>query len=270
MPFFSRLKALLNQWVNQGYSWPALDVVLPGGRYLHLVGSIHMGTPNMAPLPARLIRKLHSCDALIVEADILTGDSPFNNVPWCDPLESRLSAEQLAEVEQVANEAGVAMRQLDALPFWQIALVLQAHQAQRLGLRPEYGIDWQLLNAAQQSGRKILELEGSDQQIALLNTLPDDGLPLLLDTLTHWRTNAHLLQVMISWWLQTPPASGNTSLPNTFGDQLYDVLMNQRNITWNAYLQQLPPGRYVVAVGALHLYGSGNLPELLQAKKNGQ
>ncbi|WP_226568834.1 TraB/GumN family protein [Mangrovibacter yixingensis] len=270
MPFFSRLKALFNQWVNQGYPWPALDVVLPGGRYLHLVGSIHMGTPNMAPLPAKLLHKLNSCDALIVEADILTGDSPFSHVPWCDPLESRLSAEQLADVENVANEVGVTMGQLDALPFWQIALVLQAHQAQRLGLRPEYGIDWQLLNAAQQSGRKILELEGSDQQIALLNTLPDDGLPLLLDTLTHWRTNAHLLQVMISWWLQAPPESSDTSLPNTFGEQLYDVLMNQRNMTWLDYLHKLPPGHYVVAVGALHLYGTGNLPELLQAKKNGQ
>ncbi|MDK7221569.1 hypothetical protein QP496_30790, partial [Klebsiella pneumoniae] len=25
----------------------------------------------------------------------------------------------------------------------------------------------------------------------------------------------------------------------------------------------LPPGRYVVAVGALHLYGEGNLPDML-------
>ncbi|MDN7205248.1 hypothetical protein QVL75_12625, partial [Klebsiella pneumoniae] len=24
-----------------------------------------------------------------------------------------------------------------------------------------------------------------------------------------------------------------------------------------------PPGRYVVAVGALHLYGEGNLPDML-------
>ncbi|WP_238339125.1 hypothetical protein, partial [Salmonella enterica] len=26
----------------------------------------------------------------------------------------------------------------------------------------------------------------------------------------------------------------------------------------------LPPGRYVVAVGALHLYGEGNLPQILK------
>jgi uncharacterized protein YbaP (TraB family) len=28
----------------------------------------------------------------------------------------------------------------------------------------------------------------------------------------------------------------------------------------------LPPGRYVVAVGALHLYGEGNLPDMLNKK----
>ncbi|MDK1224055.1 conjugal transfer protein TraB, partial [Cronobacter turicensis] len=35
--------------LRPGYPWPAVDITLPGGRYLHLVGSIHMGTADMAP-----------------------------------------------------------------------------------------------------------------------------------------------------------------------------------------------------------------------------
>ena len=264
MSLSSRLKQFLYQCITPGYTWPAIDIWLPGQRYLHLVGSIHMGTPNMAPLPGRLLKKLRRADALIVEADIRNGESPFSDTPWCDPLAQRLSSDKVADVEKLADEVGVMMGQLDALPFWQIALVLQAHQAQRLGLRPEYGIDWQLLQAAKQCACKVLELEGAGQQIALLHTLPDNGLPLLDDTLTHWRTNAQLLQRMVSWWLQTPPGGQDPTLPNTFGIQLYDVLMNQRNILWRDYLLALPPGRYVVAVGALHLYGEGNLPGLLR------
>jgi len=42
--------------------------------------------------------------------------------------------------------------------------------------------------------------------------------------------------------------------------------MDQRNRQWCQFLRQLPPGRYVVAVGALHLYGEGNLPGLLAQK----
>jgi uncharacterized protein YbaP (TraB family) len=53
-------------------------------------------------------------------------------------------------------------------------------------------------------------------------------------------------------------------LPSTFSESLYDVLMNARNQAWRETLHALPAGRYVVAVGALHLYGEGNLPSLLK------
>ena len=38
---------------------------------------------------------------------------------------------------------------------------------------------------------------------------------------------------------------------------------DERNLAWRETLLALPPGRYVVAVGALHLYGEGNLPDML-------
>ena len=97
-----------------------------------------------------------------------------------------------------------------------------------------------------------------------MRQLPEDGLLLLDDTLTHWHTNARLLQMMISWWLETPPTNGKLELPSTFSESLYDVLMHERNQAWRETLQALPAGRYVVAVGALHLYGEGNLPSLLK------
>ena len=86
----------------------------------------------------------------------------------------------------------------------------------------------------------------------------------VVDTLTHWHTNARLLQQMMSWWLNTPPQNNEITLPNTFSQSLYDVLMHQRNLAWRDKLRAMPPGRYVVAVGALHLYGEGNLPQMLR------
>ena len=69
---------------------------------------------------------------------------------------------------------------------------------------------------------------------------------------------------MIGWWLDAPPADGRLALPSTFSESLYDVLMNARNKAWRETLYALPAGEYVVAVGALHLYGEGNLPSLLK------
>ena len=79
-----------------------------------------------------------------------------------------------------------------------------------------------------------------------------------------WHTNARLLQQMMSWWLNAPPQNNDITLPNTFSQSLYDVLMHQRNLAWRDKLRAMPPGRYVVAVGALHLYGEGNLPQMLR------
>ncbi|RJT26304.1 TraB/GumN family protein [Buttiauxella izardii] len=264
MGLLSRITALFSSLSKPDYPWPALDIVLPGNRHLHLVGSIHMGTRDMAPLSGKLIDKLREADALIVEADITQGGSPFAQIEEEIPLEQRLSAEDWAQVVSLIQELDIPLSQIDNQPAWQIALVLQAHQAQRLGLRADYGIDFQMLEAAKAMAIPVIELEGAEHQIDILTRLPNGGMPLLTDTLTHWHTNARLLQMMISWWLESPPQSKNVALPNTFGDELYDVLMHQRNLEWQRFLQQLPAGRYVIAVGALHLYGKGNLPDLLK------
>jgi len=264
MSLLNQLQRLWHALRGSPYSWPALDVSLPGGRHLHLVGSIHMGTRDMAPLPARLIKKLRQADALIVEADISGSETPFSHLPVCPPLAERLSEKQLSELESRVNEQGLSLFRFDSQPLWQIAMVLQATQAQRLGLRPDYGIDYQLLTAARAVELPVQELEGANSQVDLLCQLPDGGMALLDDTLTHWHTNARLLQVMIGWWLQQPPSNGPGPLPNTFSQSLYDVLMVKRNEAWRDTLLALPPGRYVVAVGALHLYGEGNLPQMLK------
>lgn len=266
MGLLSRISALFSNLSNTHYPWPALDIVLPDDRHLHLVGSIHMGTQDMVPLCAKLMVKLRDADALIVEADISEGGSPFPQDPDELPLEQRLAADSWAQVVSLTRELGISLSQMDNQPAWQIALVLQAHQAQRLGLRAEYGVDFQLLKAAKTLAVPVIELEGAQHQVDLLTRLPDGGMPLLTDTLTHWHTNARLLQTMISWWLESPPPREKVLLPTTFGDELYDVLMHQRNLQWCHFLQQLPAGRYVVAVGALHLYGKGNLSELLKNK----
>lgn len=260
---FGKLASLLRKLSLTSYSWPAEDITL-GHSQLHMVGSIHMGTPDMVPLPAKLLTLLEHADALIVEADITSGASPFNKWEDCKPLAERLAEKQLSDLYRRCGEMSIDSEGIDSLPAWQIALMLQAQQAQRLGLNANCGIDYQLLKAAHMQQKKIVELEGPETQLALLNSLPENGVSLLEDTLTHWHTNARLLQTMISWWLESPPVSAQSNMPNTFNAALNDVLMLQRNQRWCQTLHNLPPGKYVVAVGALHLYGEGNLPTLLK------
>ncbi len=50
--------------------------------------------------------------------------------------------------------------------------MVQATQAQKLGLRAEYGIDYQLLQAAKQQHKPVIELEGAENQIASVAPAP--------------------------------------------------------------------------------------------------
>ena len=209
MDLLYRVKTLWAALRGNHYSWPAIDITLPGNRHFHLIGSIHMGSHDMAPLPTRLLKKLKNADALIVEADVSTSDTPFANLPACEALEERISEEQLQNLQHISQEMGISPSLFSTQPLWQIAMVLQATQAQKLGLRAEYGIDYQLLQAAKQQHKPVIELEGAENQIAMLLQLPDKGLALLDDTLTHWHTNARLLQQMMSWWLNAPPQNND-------------------------------------------------------------
>lgn len=261
-----RIAAFLGIISPQSYTYPALDIRLAGNRQLHLVGSIHMGTVDMSPLPARLTTRLRQADALIVEADITGSSSPFGHGEILPDLEQRLGDVQFQQLQVLCQELGADVASFNALPGWQVALMMQARQAQRLGLRAEYGIDYQLLQAAKTQQMPVIELEGAEEQLSMLEQLPEGGMALLHDTLEHWHTNARLLQTMVSWWLDAKPNATLETLPSTFSAELYDVLMHRRNRHWQQRLEALPPGNYVVAVGALHLFGEDNLPAMLQAR----
>lgn len=247
------------------YAYPAIDIQLANERQFHLVGSIHMGSQDMSPLPPELLQQLQHATALIVEADISSVGSPFGAMENEIPLSQRLETADYEQLQQICASLPLSEQSIDHLPAWQAALLLQAHQAQRLGLRPDYGIDYQLIIAAKSQGLPIIELEGQETQIALLQQLPQGGLRLLEDTIKHWHINARLLQTMIGWWLDRTPDALPPEMPATFSHEMADLLMNQRNRRWQKQLQALPAGHYVVAVGALHLYGDDNLPALLQA-----
>lgn len=133
MGLLNRIKMLWRAAVGSSYSWPAMDIVLPGERYLHLVGSIHMGTRDMAPPPAKLLKKIRQADALIVEADISGNETPFSNLPTYPPLAERLSDAQLSELEARAGELGLSVGLFDSQPLWQVAMVLQATRRRNWG-----------------------------------------------------------------------------------------------------------------------------------------
>lgn len=258
----------ITKWVGINtathYPYPAIDITLPNNIYLHLVGSIHMGTPTMSPLSEILINKIKQADAIIIEADISTETQPFDPHSFLrEPLNTRINDIFLTQIIEQCEKLQISFSQIDDKPLWQIALILQSTQAIQLGLQPQHGIDYQVIQSANEYQKPLIELEGIENQVALLLDFADDGQQLLQDTLKNWHENARTLQIMINWWLNYNSKEKPPHLPNTFSKAVFDILMERRNQNWAKILSQLPSGRYVITVGALHLFGEENLVDLL-------
>ena len=225
-----------------------------------------MGVPAMAPLPSGLRKALDECNALIVEADLTQGTLPAIASSSSGPtLQQQLTIEQWQQFEAACRECRLDTQILAQFPAWQVGLTLQQKQATLLGLRPEFGVDHQLLSLAHLANQPVIALESQQQQLALLTSLPNHGLDLLIDSLLHWRSNARQLQKMIEWWLSRKNASFSSlpELSQCFSNDLQQILISERNKQWASHLLALPPGRYLVVVGALHLSGPDNLINLI-------
>lgn len=261
---FQKIKKWMGIQQHPLYPYPAVDILLPNHVSLHLVGSIHMGAPTMSPLSNVLIDKINHANALIVEADISKETQPFDqHALYREPLVNRLEEGLISSLTQHCQTLQIPFSQIDNKPLWQIALILQSTQAMQLGLQPQYGIDYQVIQQANLHQKALIELEGIESQVSLLLDFPNDGEQLLQDTLKNWHDNARTLQIMINWWLNYKNKEKQSTLPNTFSKAVFDILMDQRNQKWAKTLSQLPAGNYVVTVGALHLFGEKNLVDLL-------
>lgn len=98
------------------YALPGTGHQPAGGRQLHLVGSIHMGTVDMAPLSTRLIMCLKQADAFIVEFDITGSASPFGDAEPQPGLEQRLSTDEFRQLLMLCQELEADVYAFSTLP----------------------------------------------------------------------------------------------------------------------------------------------------------
>ncbi|WP_159567080.1 TraB/GumN family protein [Budvicia diplopodorum] len=266
MTTFRRLAVLMGLATPQVGAYPAYNVHTANGSRLHLVGSIHMGTRDMSPLPPALLKEIENASALIVEVDI-TKPISFNTPDDYPSLQQRLSSSQYQQLAERCHSLGLSLQSIAHKPGWHAALMLQAMQANQNGLQSENGIDYQAIQAAYRMGIPVIELEGAERQMQLLDRIPDNGIPLLQDSLAHWQDNSDMMKIMIDWWLEAKPKQKNLTLPYGMSGDLYNLLISSRNALWAQWLHSRPKGKYVVVVGALHLYGENNLPDLLNTSK---
>ncbi|PSW13944.1 TraB/GumN family protein [Photobacterium sanctipauli] len=249
------------------YAEPMVWLAKDQQREFVFFGSIHAGNDSLYPLPKPFHDHWAKADALVVEANIL---KPSNTrlSPSQPTVLDQLDDSEKEKLAQVVKQTHLSNPTLLNSPPWLAAIQLQMAMAVQAGLSTEQGIDITLLQRAEEDKLPILELESVEQQIAMMEQLDDHGKDLLMSTVNEWEAMQSQLQCLLDAWT----AGDHQQLLALFNDSQYsastdEALIFERNRNWAKTLSSSPQyqqGRFIIVVGALHLFGEQGVPALLR------
>jgi hypothetical protein len=184
-------------------------------------------------------------------------------------LSQRLTPELKEKLGRYLASAGAPPTALDPLEPWFAAMALLSVATQKLALKPEYGPESILVEAAK--GRKVPvgELEGFDAQLDMFDRLPEaQQVKFLASGITDAETmESSLKQLNETWAKGDVEAFADLSSKGMKEHPELDKMMfADRNARWAEWIKARmdKPGTVFMAVGAGHLAGPGSVQLMLE------
>lgn len=257
---------------------PALWVIKDEDSTLYLFGSVHVLRPTTGWASPRVTAAFDSASDIWFE--ISNPDDQAAIVPLIQqhglspetPLSSRLTPEEMAELDAAATTMGASAAQMDPMKPWLAALTLSVAPLVKAGYDPKSGVELVLKARAEAAGKPIHGFETLDKQVGLLAGLPDDvQLAFLRETLKDYQDATAVLDAMVEAWSTGDVATlGRIMVEEMKADSpaLYKALLVDRNTDWADQIQTLlqGSGTAFIAVGAGHLAGSDSVQAILQSR----
>ena len=245
---------------------------------LYILGSIHFLKPENYPLNPVIEKAFTQSGSLVVEADIsdpgkLNSEKMLRSAvyPEGDSLEHHVSDETYEFVKKETGKLGMPVELIARQKPWFLALTLEALELMKLGFNPAYGVDAYFLSKAQGS-KKILELEGIEEQINLLSSFSDKDQELfLVYTLKDLSLVGDEATGLIKAWSTGNVGGIESIITKTVREDrrlepIFRRLLDDRNkgmvSTIEGYLKTRET--YFVVVGAGHLVGDKGIIRILK------
>ena len=251
-----------------------------GASTVYISGSIHFLKKEDYPLSPKIESAFERSDFLVVEANIQDQAKMSTQMimekalyPPNESIAEHLSQETYELLKVEAAKLGLPLEVVNRQRPWFLSMALEAMELMRLGYDPSYGVDSYFLSKA--TGRKkILELEGLDEQLHLLSNLSDQDQGLLLTlSLKDLENASRDVDKLIRAW-KTGDTKGMEPLimKNIKEDPklvpIYEKLIDERNRRMVSKIEDYLRGKgtYFVVVGAGHLIGEKGIVETLRKK----
>ena len=262
----------------KGVAW----VVEDEDTKIYLLGSIHLGIPDMYPMHKKLTNAFNESEGLYVEANVMDPSGLeyyMEKAMFTDgrTIKDVVSEETYVKLQKVAEQLKMPIEELELQKPWLLTnnfTTLTMDGA--FGLTPEqmamHGVDMQFLLSAYLQQKPIYELEGMNAQVDMFESLSagaqEQTLVEMLDNLLEQTGQTDEdIALMTDWF--TNWKNGNIekfaeSLEGMEGDtsEFNQMLFGKRDEEMAAKLVDVlekQPGTFFVVVGAGHLLVDKNI-----------
>jgi uncharacterized protein len=248
------------------------------GRTSYLLGTVHAWKREWLPLNPTIEKAFADSKTLAVELDASKMDMA-NAVQRMmlagnDTLEAQLGKSLYEQTKTEAAKLQVPEAAIAKIKPWGAMLVLAATKLQQLGFSPDAGIDNYLIQKASAGGKRVIELESGDQQLAMM-----DGLSarlqkaMLSEFLSNMDGTPQIIADIFSAWKKGDASAAYKLNQKGLSDpeakrEFDDKFLYQRDVAMTRKIEELlrQPGQHFIAVGSLHLVGPKSIVEQLKAK----
>ena len=260
---------------------PLLWKVSDADNSVYLLGSFHLLKADDYPLPKETQAAFADSESLLFELspDALTAPDVAGKFAaaagYADGrnLQQVLPPATYAALDKLVASAGGATA-MQAQEPWFITMAISIGIAQRLGFRPELGLDQNLMQRAVEANKPAAGLETIDVQLAALDSTPmEEQVASLKEFIDDPQKSVADMLELHRQWRAGDVAGLNRTMREEMIEktpQTYRMIDVARNEAWlpkiETRLTGSKSGDTLVVVGALHLLGPDGLVEKLRAK----
>jgi uncharacterized protein YbaP (TraB family) len=251
-----------------------------GENVTYLLGSIHIGSKDLYPLPREVEDAFESSTALVVEVDVNHLDKqkiqallPEEGLyPGDDLLWNHVSRETKEIVEQFCSTYGIPAERLAKMKPWVVAITAAVIPMIKSGMVPELGIDKYFLDKADKSRdkKRVVEIESAEWQLKLLSGFADDVQEkFLVGAMEEGTRMPERIKQIEEVWLSGDADRLDKLMSESFRSPgISKALLQDRNPHMADVAEQFLNGKQQAffIVGAAHMVGKDGLVSILEKR----
>ena len=262
----------------ESYLWEVTSLT----NRAYLFGTVHAGKPEWYPLPGAVEGAYADAKVLVVEADITNVQAMAKSVSVMtyappDTLANHVPSADYERFRKIlARYAITELTVAQFKPFMAVSLLVFSEWA-RAGYLPQSGVDAYFIRKAKAESKPVVELEGVEAQVRLIDSLTEAENRLIFGgTVAALESGLTRQQIdgMVDAW-QVGDAKLLLQVARRYNELVPGALDFEEKFVWSRHEEMAQKieeylnkskDRHFIAVGALHLAGPRGLVEMLRSR----